>query len=34
VTDWRLYDTGYTERFMGTPADNVACVVKAGEEDR
>jgi dipeptidyl-peptidase-4 len=22
VTDWRLYDTGYTERFMGTPADN------------
>jgi dipeptidyl-peptidase-4 len=24
VTDWRLYDTHYTERFMGTPADNVA----------
>jgi dipeptidyl-peptidase 4 len=22
VTDWRFYDTGYTERFMGTPADN------------
>jgi dipeptidyl-peptidase-4 len=22
VTDWRLYDTGYTERFMGTPQDN------------
>jgi dipeptidyl-peptidase 4 len=20
VTDWRLYDTHYTERFMGTPA--------------
>lgn len=24
VTDWRLYDTGYTERFMSTPADNPA----------
>lgn len=24
VTDWRLYDTGYTERYMGTPAQNVA----------
>lgn len=24
VTDWRLYDTHYTERFMGTPADNAA----------
>lgn len=22
VTDWRLYDTGYTERFMGTPEAN------------
>lgn len=22
VTDWQLYDTNYTERFMGTPADN------------
>jgi dipeptidyl-peptidase-4 len=22
VTDWRLYDTGYTERFMSTPEDN------------
>ena len=22
VTDWALYDTHYTERFMGTPADN------------
>ncbi|WP_050436231.1 S9 family peptidase [Chondromyces crocatus] len=22
VTDWRLYDTGYTERFMGLPAKN------------
>jgi len=22
VTDWRLYDTHYTERFMGTPAQN------------
>ncbi len=24
VTDWRLYDTGYTERYMGTPQDNPA----------
>lgn len=24
VTDWRFYDTGYTERFMGTPKDNEA----------
>ncbi|HEY1561498.1 MAG TPA: S9 family peptidase [Caulobacteraceae bacterium] len=22
VTDWTLYDTGYTERYMGTPRDN------------
>jgi dipeptidyl-peptidase-4 len=22
VTDWRLYDTHYTERYMGLPADN------------
>jgi dipeptidyl-peptidase-4 len=22
VTDWRLYDTGYTERYMGTPERN------------
>jgi dipeptidyl-peptidase 4 len=22
VTDWRYYDSHYTERFMGTPADN------------
>jgi dipeptidyl-peptidase-4 len=22
VTDWRLYDTGYTERYMGTPQEN------------
>ncbi len=22
VTDWALYDTAYTERYMGTPADN------------
>ena len=22
VTDWALYDTHYTERFMGAPADN------------
>jgi dipeptidyl-peptidase-4 len=24
VTDWRLYDSGYTERFMGPPAGNAA----------
>ena len=24
VTDWRLYDSVYTERFMGTPANNAA----------
>ena len=24
VTDWRLYDTGYTERYMETPATNAA----------
>jgi dipeptidyl-peptidase-4 len=24
VTDWKFYDTGYTERFMGTPANNPA----------
>ena len=23
-TDWSLYDTGYTERYMGSPADNAA----------
>ena len=23
VTDWALYDTHYTERYMGTPSDNV-----------
>ena len=22
VTSWRLYDTGYTERYMDTPANN------------
>ncbi len=24
VTDWSLYDSAYTERYMGTPADNPA----------
>ena len=24
VTDWSLYDTAYTERYMGTPQDNAA----------
>lgn len=23
VTNWHLYDTGYTERFMGTPDENI-----------
>ena len=22
MTEWSLYDTGYTERYMGTPASN------------
>ncbi len=29
VTDWRLYDTHYTERYMGTPADNAEGYAKA-----
>jgi dipeptidyl-peptidase-4 len=29
VTDWRLYDTHYTERYMGTPADNPGGYAKA-----
>jgi dipeptidyl-peptidase-4 len=24
VSDWRLYDTAYTERYMGSPQDNPA----------
>ncbi|MGH9689026.1 MAG: alpha/beta hydrolase family protein, partial [Candidatus Acidiferrales bacterium] len=24
VTDWRLYDTAYTERYMGRPQDNAS----------
>ncbi|MEZ4293380.1 MAG: DPP IV N-terminal domain-containing protein [Polyangiaceae bacterium] len=24
VTEWQLYDTGYTERYMGSPAENAA----------
>ena len=24
VTDWQLYDTHYTEQFMGTPQENAA----------
>ena len=30
VTDWSLYDTHYTERYLGTPADNVAGYREAG----
>jgi dipeptidyl-peptidase 4 len=29
VTDWRLYDTHYTERYMGTPQDNPTGYEKA-----
>jgi dipeptidyl-peptidase-4 len=29
VTDWKLYDTHYTERFMGTPANNAEGYAKA-----
>jgi dipeptidyl-peptidase-4 len=30
VTDWALYDTHYTERYMGTPADNPDGYAAAG----
>ncbi|MCC6172298.1 MAG: DPP IV N-terminal domain-containing protein, partial [Gammaproteobacteria bacterium] len=30
VTDWSLYDTHYTERYLGTPADNAAGYREAG----
>jgi dipeptidyl-peptidase-4 len=29
VTDWRLYDTHYTERFMGTPQANAAAYTRS-----
>jgi dipeptidyl-peptidase 4 len=29
VTDWRLYDTHYTERYMSTPANNAAGYTKS-----
>ena len=29
VTDWTLYDTAYTERYMGTPKDNADGYAKA-----
>ncbi|MCB1624528.1 MAG: S9 family peptidase [Pseudomonadales bacterium] len=29
VTDWRLYDTHYTERYMGTPVDDAAAYEKS-----
>lgn len=37
VTDWRLYDTAYTERYLGLPKDNAAAyenssMTKAAEE--
>lgn len=30
VTDWSLYDTHYTERFLGTPRDNAAGYAASG----
>ncbi len=39
VTDWRYYDTAYTERYMRTPADNAlaydetSAIVNAGKLD-
>ena len=30
VTDWRFYDTIYTERFMGTPAENPVGYAQSG----
>jgi dipeptidyl-peptidase-4 len=30
VTDWRLYDTCYTERYMGTPQDNPEGYAQSG----
>ena len=40
VTKWELYDTSYTERYMGTPKDDAAAYAKsdaladAGEDPR
>lgn len=40
VTDWRMYETGYTERYMDTPAENEAgyeassCLPLAGQLQR
>ncbi|MFL6288031.1 MAG: prolyl oligopeptidase family serine peptidase [Actinomycetes bacterium] len=31
VTDWRLYDTGYTERYLGVPDDNDAASLESYE---
>jgi len=30
VTDWRLYDTHYTERYMGTPQDDASGYERSG----
>ena len=30
VTDWTLYDTHYTERYLGTPQDNPAAYERSG----
>ena len=34
VTDWRDYDTIYTERFMGLPQDNPRVTTPVGRQGR